>query len=166
MLTPLYLGLMLYVMARAGFREPVKWFFFACVLLVSTSFIRDIALFPAYCRSGVSLSQARDEFQGVFQQYPSDTTFYVTGSLWTLTEDYERIREIGAEPETFKGEAFHHSILLLQQNFFDGTKPPATFGDFQLKTYVLSPDVPQIAGIRLAARVPGYGFAVYEHTGG
>ena len=126
-------------------------------LLVATGIIRSSLLFPFSLKQGVALDDVRARFTEVARGSDHDSSFGVTGSFWSLSENYGRmyIYEWPSVPRD--GTAF----IFFQQRYSGMLEPPIING-CDLKQDVFSREVPRFLGVSLGSTMPGYGYAFYQ----
>lgn len=126
----------------------VLWAFAYSMFLASTTLVAQIDKFPKFLEAGVSISAGRD----YFRKMADKGTVYALGASWTMADDLSNVRELGAAPEAYRGEAFKDSVLIVPQNF----ESPFQYGDFSQKDRIFGWDY-------MREIIPGYGFTAYEY---
>ncbi|MFH1162125.1 MAG: hypothetical protein V1696_02525 [Candidatus Jorgensenbacteria bacterium] len=131
----------------------------AVLALVATGFVRTVLLLPSFLEERRGFYEVREAFGKVMREHPDkDTRFGVTGSFWSLSEDYGRMYLYNYWPERPKeGTAF----IFFQQRYSGLLTPPEIAGCV-LANNAFSQETPKIFGMKLGNTMPGYGYAVYE----
>jgi len=132
-----------------------------CIGLTGIGLFRLSVLFPTYNRQGMPLSEARDLFQQIEQRAPANTIFFVTNSLWLLSEDYGRLRPFSPDlPEAYQKQNVP-SVVFLQQNYLPFRQAPDAMGNLVREKNWFRTGKPSLFSVPLAGTIPGYQFAVY-----
>lgn len=157
----LFAPLIFLVFAKLFLEGNIAWkglTVFVCVL-VTTGFIRTTLLFPFFLQQGATLEEARADFAELARPLEGkDGLIGVTGGLWTLSEDYEKVYAYNTWPERPKEKT---ALVFFQQRYSGIRTPPAIEGC--ARTYdSFSRDLPRIFGVKLGNTMPGYGYAVYD----
>ena len=128
-------------------------------ILVATGFLRTTLLFPFFLKQGAALEEARAHFAELVRPLESeDALIGVTGGLWTLTENYEKVYAYNTWPEKPKEK----TALVFFQQRYSGMRTPSAIDGCTLTYDSFSGSLPQIFGIKLGNTMPGYGYAVYD----
>jgi len=92
------------------------------------------------------------------REYPGkDMRFGVTGSFWSLSEDYHRMYLYDWPEGPKEGTA----SIFFQQRYSGMLTPPEIPGCV-LANNQFSSAVPRLLGVKLGNTMPGYGYAVYD----
>ncbi len=132
---------------------------FLTLALVATGIARTVFLFPVFLGQSLDFYGARDAFRKISREYPdSHLKFGVTGGLWSLSEDYDRMYSYNTWPEKPKENT---AFIFFQQRYSGMLVPPEIPG-CALSTDKFSRDLPEVFGIKLGNTMPGYGYAIYK----
>jgi hypothetical protein len=143
----------------AGARLGLLRAAYALVTLASAAgFARSALLFPFYLSGGVSLAEARARFEPIRRE--ATGRIGVSGSLWVLAEDYERMFVWGSAAFIDHSAESAGATLVLQQNYTGWAAPPE-IANHRLVYSSFTTEAPALFGLRLANAMPGYAFAVY-----
>lgn len=140
-------------------RNLIKLALVIIIALSTLGFARSIILFPVFLEHGMSLDEARRFFATLTPTDNSVTT--VTGSLWTLSEEYDKIRITVSGSIIENAQRNQSELVIVQQNFSGLLYPP------EIEGYTLEHDFfvhrsYELFGIKLANTTPGYQYAVYR----
>ena len=129
-----------------------------CIILSTFGFIRYVAMFPYFLEYGMKLKQAQAQFIEINKENSAKNDMIgVSSSLWVLSTDYNKIR-VFHNPSG--QENILPSIVFIQQ---EGNNKPAVFiGGCVLSHDYFIEKVPELFGIGLAKKMPGYAFATYD----
>ncbi|MDP2704172.1 MAG: hypothetical protein Q8P01_03030 [bacterium] len=154
---PLIFSIFIYLFLESGrFWKSVT---ITVLLLVATGFLRTTLLFPFFLKQGVTLEEARAHFARLTRPYEGkNVLFGVTGGLWTLTENYEKVYSYNTWPDKPKERT---ALVFFQQRYSGMLTPPPVDG-CALTYDSFSKSVPKIFGVKLGNTMPGYGYAVYD----
>ncbi len=133
-----------------------KWLTIAVLALVSLGIVRTALLFP-FMFQQPTLAEARMHFAEAAKALKEGEKIGVTGGLWTLSENYEKMYMYNDWPEP---PAEDTALVFFQERYSGLVMPPLIPG-CRLETDKFSQDVPHLFGIKLANTMPGYGYAVY-----
>jgi hypothetical protein len=129
-----------------------------CLSLVAVGFWRYAALFPSYCRSGLTLRQARREFSALTRD-DHDRPIAVTYSLWVLTDEYHNLQACDySKPETVRPG----SLIFIQQNYLPFRDPQLAPPGYVLAKNEFVEGIPRLGPLPLARKIPGYNFVFYR----
>ena len=128
------------------------------VILTAAGFVRDVAMFPVYLRHGMSLEQARVEFERMDLFGRAEEEVLTAGPMWTLSEQYDRMRYC-TDPDYCGKES---KWFVMQQQLSGRKRPPDSVDDYKLKRDFFAPVIPRLFGVKLANSMRGYSFAVYR----
>ncbi len=134
------------------------WYFTLIVVfgLCGAGFIRNAILFPYFLKNGMSYHDAYLKFQNILKDEKG--VICLSSGLFTLTEDYEKIRIWKLQP------LVSSATLVIQQINIphpDRLTPPEIPG-FVLTENYFSKCVPKLFGLKIANTSQGYNFAVYR----
>lgn len=130
----------------------------AVLAFVAAGFIRTVLLLPSFLEEGQSFYEVREAFGKVMREHPDkDIRFGVTGSFWSLSEDYHRMYLYSWPEKPKEGTAF----IFFQQRYSGLLTPPEIPG-CSLTNNEFSSAVPKLLGVKLGNTMPGYGYAVYD----
>jgi hypothetical protein len=131
----------------------------ATFILVSASFLRTALLFPPFLKEGPDFSRVRKVFAETTRDYVNgDAKFAVTGSFWSLSEDYDKMYVYNSWPEKPKENT---ALVFFQQKYSGLLVPPEVPGCGVLEDE-FSSEAPEFLGVKLGNTAPGYGYAVYR----
>lgn len=144
----------------ASSRVRLRWVrmvIVAVLALPGIGFVRLALLFPFYVTSGMSLVEARGEFEQMLAE--EQRAVGVTSNLWLLTENYESLRInfwlVNNDDRT--GQPL--DVVVVQQSHHASIDSLA--GYQKVRSYRRN-GIPRFLGIPLARSIPGYQFDVYH----
>lgn len=158
--SPLFFAVLIYYGIGEIRRMPAKIALLGIAGATTFGFLRCSLLYPYFLNYGMPLKEARRVFAAIRAQRDPAVYWGVSDSLWVLSEDYPKMYQWAY----FKGEPQGRgkpSLRILQQNYFFHEAPPR-LGDYVLKENYFEKRLPTLFGIKLANKMPGYAFAVYE----
>ncbi len=127
--------------------------------LVATGIVRIILLFPVYLQATPTLSEARGVFRAASQQSSiQGLRIGVTGSFWTLSEDYDRMYLYNTYPEKPREDT---ALIFFQQRYSGLRTPPEIAGCVLIENR-FSSTPPHVLGVPLGNTMPGYAYAAYQ----
>lgn len=129
------------------------------LLPTAAGFLQKAALYPAYRRQGLKLLPARERFAQALVGWRGRVA--IGESLWSLSEDYPRLREWRTPEE----DALNRCALVVVQQPYSGRAAPPALPGHRLRADHFRGAGPRLLGIPLASTMPGYGFAVYVPEG-
>lgn len=127
--------------------------------LVSSAFLRTIILYPYFLKEEPDFFQVREVFEKIVRERPNgDLKIGVTGSFWSISEDYDKIYLYNTWPEKPREDT---AFIFFQQRYSGMLVPPEVPG-CSLSENKFSPEAPRLFGIKLGNTTPGYNYAVYK----
>lgn len=139
----------------------IKYTVLLFLILSATLSLKPVLAFPSFVKDGVTIAAAREKFALVSERYP-DADFNIDGSLWVLSENYEKMHVIGDFPEENRSKII--IFVLGQASVYGNWNTPTPAGEFKgcpLKENHFIDKNPEFLGFKISNAMPGYGFAVY-----
>lgn len=150
-----FLGFLRYFFETGNFSKMAV---FVILALVSTAFLRTVVLYPYFLKQEPNFFQIREVFGKMIQENKNNNLkFGVTGSFWSLSEDYGRMYVYPWPEKPKENTAF----IFFQQKYSGLLIPPEIDGCGLLENK-FSPETPKLFGIKLGNTAPGYNYAVYK----
>ncbi|MEK7169288.1 MAG: hypothetical protein AAB377_00975 [Patescibacteria group bacterium] len=151
----IFLGFLCYFSEAGNFSKMAV---FMTLALVSTAFLRTIILFPSFLKEEPTFAQVREVFAKKSGEHKNDNLkFGVTGSFWSLSEDYGRMYVYPWPEKPKENTAF----IFFQQKYSGMIFPPEISG-CDISDDKFSGEAPKFLGIKLGNTAPGYNYAVYK----
>ncbi len=126
--------------------------------LVSSAFLRSLILYPSFLKQEPSFVELRKVFDKAIRESAGDNLkIGVTGSFWSLSENYNRMYFYDSWPERPKENT---AFIFFQQKYSGLLVPPEIQGCSVFENK-FSPEMPRLFGIKLGNTMPGYGYAIY-----
>jgi len=119
LLSPIAFALLVAVAARRPAARAVQAGALACVAASAVGFFGHLAFFPWYLRHGHTLEEGRARWTQA--PVPRDVSVSMTGNLWALSEEYDRLRMTpisGLDPRQLQPV-----LLLGQRREYEGEPP-------------------------------------------
>lgn len=152
----IFLGFIRYFSESGIFPKAVV---ITVLFLVSTAFLRMAILFPPFLDGEPSFAQARETFSKASREHAGgNLKIGVTGSLWSLSEDYKNMYIYNAWPKKPKEGA---TLVFFQQKY-SGLSAPLEIAGCIVSENRFSPDASKFLGVKLGNTPPGYNYAVYK----
>lgn len=158
-LSPLLFGTIVYYATKKGLL--VKTLTIIIVLLSTLGIVRNLIFFPTFLKRGLELDGVRLKFKEAQIRYGRQAYFGVTGSLWTLSEDYKQMYTYDFWPEIPKKNT---TAIFWQQAYSGALAPPDIQGCNLAENHFNEPL--KIFGLKFGNSLRDYAYALYECNAG
>lgn len=155
--SPLLFGIIVYYVVSTG-KKSILIITLLFILPSTLGIARNIFMFPMFLQRGVKLEEVRLEFQRAQARYGPSARFGVTGSFWTLSEDYTQMYT--HDINIAKGAREDTTAIFWQQAYSGRQTPPEIEGCRLIKDTFGPP--PRFFGLKAGSSLRDYAYAFYE----
>lgn len=145
-----------YAVKTRGF---LKYATVAIIGLTGIGFLRSVLLFPSFIKDGVLLQEARSRLEDNESVHGPRAKVGITESLWAVFKDFDNNKFVYLDYPASPPEGT--TAILFQERYMGENSPPSIPGCEMKENYFVSKNV-RLWKLKLANRVPGYAFALYE----
>lgn len=153
---------LVYYLTHVATRRSVKQAAVLFLALFGLFSLRPVLALPSFLDNGTRIAAAREKFALIAERYP-DAALFIDGSLWPLSEEYDRMHVIGDFPEE-EEKVLPRIYALGQASGYASwgiSISPAEFNGCPLEKDYFVDELPEFLGYKIAEVMPGYGFAAY-----